>query len=68
VTSEPGVKKSISISWETLEEMYDADFGWPYGMSGDEMIRWRRDHQRYFPGLKFQTTFGLYFLKLPGEE
>jgi len=68
VTSDPRVKKGVNIDWETLERTYDTDFGWPYGMSGDERIRWRRDHQRYFPGLIFQTTFGLTFLKLPGEE
>lgn len=68
VTSRPGIKKGTNISWDTLERIYDANFGWPYGPSGDELIRWHRDWMKYFPGLKFQTTFGLTFLKLPGEE
>ncbi len=59
-------KKGITMGWDTLERIYDADFGWPYGPSGDELVMWHRDYQRHYPGLMF--GLGITFLRLPGEE
>jgi len=59
-------KKGINMGWRTLERIYGADFGWPYGPSGDELVMWHRDYQRHYPGLRFGME--MTFLRLPGEE
>jgi len=68
VISDPGIRKGTGMEWDTMERVYGVDFGWPYGPSGDELIRWRREWKVYFPGIQFHGGFGPTFLRLPGEE